>query len=395
MKKSIIIILLCLFPSAAFATPAITDLSGTMSNAQTLTITGTGFGATGPTIVVFDDFEKGTSGNTITTSSPQVETYSSIGSDYPPKYTNAYVHGGSLSMMNDWNSPMEEPDEYLELSDFGNITSGVYISFWAYIPTGIDIPGTNHADNTNWKVIWIGDKNDDWPWGSDFWNCFVTGSNSDLDGGNPTTEWIYGWGDDRGGATRLEYAWGNASKFLKNRWSRWEYYLGWSTSSSGTIKFWEINSGNARGSERINMTGITAHADDPWNIIHIPGYARKDSNSQTYHDDIYIAVGAAAQARVEIGNNATYSSCTNLAVFTPTSWSDTSITATMRAGSFTSGTAYLFVVDSSGVVSTTGYPVTIGDTYGGNVPGSAKGLMLNASGTKARMNQGNIKMRFD
>lgn len=44
---------------------------------------------------------------------------------------------------------------------------------------------------------------------------------------------------------------------------------------------------------------------------------------------------------------------------TVTSWSASSIQATVRTGSFSNGTAYLFVVDSDGNVSS-GYEVTVG-----------------------------------
>lgn len=50
-------------PSGILAAPAITGVGGTVSNGQTITISGTGFGSSGPTIAIFDDFEKGTNWN--------------------------------------------------------------------------------------------------------------------------------------------------------------------------------------------------------------------------------------------------------------------------------------------------------------------------------------------
>jgi hypothetical protein len=108
-----------------------------------------------------------------------------------------------------------------------------------------------------------------------------------------------------------------------------------------------------------NITNQTTGC--PWTRLHFPGFERKDTNSIMYYDDIYVATGTGAMARVEIGNNATYSRCTNLTILTPTLWSDTAITATVRQGSFANGSsAFLFVFDSNGGVNTTGYPITIG-----------------------------------
>ena len=73
-------------------------------------------------------------------------------------------------------------------------------------------------------------------------------------------------------------------------------------------------------------------------------------------------------ARVEIGDNATYASCTHREVQLPTEWADGSVTTTVKQGSFAnSATAYVFVVDSNGVAST-GYPITFGATV--NPPSS-------------------------
>ena len=134
----------------------------------------------------------------------------------------------------------------------------------------------------------------------------------------------------------------------------------------GAASFSELNStGNLQVG---SVTGITNQtASYPWIKLHFPGFFRNDSNSVIYLDDIYVATGA-ARARVEIGNSATYTGCTNLAILTPSSWSDSSITATVRQGSFQSGAAaYLFVVDANGNV---GAPVQVTISGSGSSGGS-------------------------
>ena len=98
-----------------------------------------------------------------------------------------------------------------------------------------------------------------------------------------------------------------------------------------------------------------------------------------YYDDVYVATGDGARARVEMGNASTYSASTNLALITPTAWGDTSITATVRQGQFDAeDSAYLYVVHADGTVNATGYPVTIGagapaQAAGGRLSGSLSG----------------------
>jgi len=84
-----------------------------------------------------------------------------------------------------------------------------------------------------------------------------------------------------------------------------------------------------------------------------------DTDARGYYDDIYLALGDNARARVEVGDSLSYDACTKLDIFTPTAWSATSITATARITQFGTGdTAYLFVVDADGNVSD-GYEVTV------------------------------------
>ena len=133
-------------------------------------------------------------------------------------------------------------------------------------------------------------------------------------------------------------------------------------SNDGAGGFYQMNAFTGGFRTIITGTNITNQiTGDLWNTIHFPGFGRKDTNSMLYYDDIYVATGPYAQARVEIGNAPIYNNSTNLAILTPTSWSNSLIVATVRQGSFTSGqTAYLYVFDANGNVNTNGYPVTIG-----------------------------------
>jgi hypothetical protein len=100
--------------------------------------------------------------------------------------------------------------------------------------------------------------------------------------------------------------------------------------------------------------------------------------SDQYVDDVYIDD---TWQRVEIGDNATYSSCTHREIQIPTAWSDTSITATLNQGSFENGsTGYVFVIDEDGNANETGKAITFGEAPAPEPSG--KNSVINIAGVK-------------
>ena len=72
MGLGFLAVLLCAAP--LMAQPAVSGVQGTVANGQTITVTGSAFGATGPNVVLFDDFEKGTSGKAILSGAGSAQT---------------------------------------------------------------------------------------------------------------------------------------------------------------------------------------------------------------------------------------------------------------------------------------------------------------------------------
>jgi hypothetical protein len=333
-----------------FAAPSISGVSGTVGNGQAITISGSGFGATGPTVKLFDDFESGTNGSTISTSGPKVGTWSQVIGGIT--YSSTYAHGsGGKAAKSDWSTASSGNIPQVELDGIGSTT--VTLSWWQYLPTGNVVPGVT-SSTTNWKMFWL--------YGSAYnVNDFVSVMVTDLP--NPS---YFVSGDDAG-TPALAYHAPNSNgwmstNFVKGTWIRYLWVFK-GDPSTGSIYGQEVSS--AGMAVQMNSTGInTIHSGGSWQTITIPGYGRNDSNSLTYMDDVYIATGG--PQRVEIGNASTYTGCTNLAIITPTSWSATSIAATVRAGSFTTGnTAYVYVTDSTGATNSSGYTVTMGSGGGG------------------------------
>jgi len=339
-----------IFMNVLYAAPGITALSGTVSDGQNISITGTSFGSTGPNILVFDDFELGSNGSNMSDQvrNAKIGTWRNLASrisPYYPTYSNIQAHSGSLSLRQNWSSGSGQQEGARWSSPTSNtVFTQVYISFWTYLPTGQNVP--SGGIGPNWKVWWLS-TNDYFQ--NDYASEIVT---------DPPSETTIAPVD--GSQNRAYYGYASFS-YPKGRWVRWEGYLTAST-SAGTVSLWHTHSGLSRrlfggANGRTIDNGTTG-----WQYIHFPGFARYDANSNTYYDDIYVATGHGALSRVEIGNASTHSACTNLSVCTVTSWSTTSITATVRAGSFSSGQAYLYVIDSTGAVNSTGFPITIGQS---------------------------------
>ena len=368
-KKFKIIILVLAVSSGVFfleekslAAPSVSGISGTISNGSVVTITGNGFGTTGPNVVLFDDFELGTNGGNLSDQvrNAQIGTWRDVSgsiSPYYPTYSNAQAHSGSLAVRQNWGSGSgtQEGARWIGAT-MGGTYNNIYFSFWTYLPVGQNVPGscsgTGCGAGPNWKVWWLS-TNDAFQ--NDYASEIIT---------DPPRETTLCWVD--GSANRSCYGYAPFS-FTKGRWKRWEVHLVGST-TNGSGQLWFTDSGNTR-TQWGSITGRTL--DDGttgWGYLHFPGYGRYDSNSNTYYDDIYVASGSGAQARVEIGNTSTYDTCTNLTIATVNSWSNTSVNATVRQGSFSSGSAYLYVIDSTGAVNASGYPITIGSGGGDTTP---------------------------
>jgi hypothetical protein len=352
-------------PNFVWGAPSVSGVSGTIGNGQTITVSGNGFGATGPDVFFYDSFEKGTLNNIISTAVNSADIRQWTDNNSGIKYSSEYFHGGGKSMKMDWSLGAGSGPGL----SYPNVqNSSILISWWQFMPTSSDVPGTNNVDGPNWKWFWIGDEGDNWPWGSDFVTVCLDNSCGASIGVFPA--------DDTLDPQREGGTWYDTS-FRKGTWMR--FTVAMKNATSGAY-IWNQELSSSGNVVQFNLNNIvTAHASDPWNILTLPGYGRPDNNAVAYYDDVYVATGNSARARIEIGNSATYSGSTNLTLLTPTSWGDSSISATVRQGSFSNGaTAYLYVIDSTGVVNAVGYPITIGSGGGGDttVPNAPIGLSV-------------------
>lgn len=346
--------------------PGILTLSGAVSDGEVITITGRDFGGDGPDIQMFDDFELGTNRSYIGEglTDAQVGQWLQCGAActdvYYPAYSASEAHGGMLSSAQDWTIDEYDGGRWMGVFFAGPFTE-VYISYWVYLPPDDDVPGAGGI-GANWKLWWL---STDALFGSDY-GLQITSNASPfdmaygtIDGGEDRCAGTYGVGNCGIGSAGYD-----SSTFARGRWTRMDFYIHGTTGADGIVRGWLTDSVHPRYTWKDydggDNTLYPAHSAG-WQHLHIPGYARAATNAITYYDDVYVSVGNGALARIELGNDSTYSSCTNLAVLTPTHWSDTEIRATVRQGSFQNDdTVYVFVVDANNVPSSGYGPLSVG-----------------------------------
>jgi hypothetical protein len=350
-KKSVLF-LICIFLSwtgLAYSAPIQSSVSGLFLDGESIIITGTSFGS-GPNVVIFDDFEKGNNGELISTTagSAKYSEWDDVGGESSSVYYSSTYHlSGSMSFSSDCSVNY---GPYIQKNLPSNTTS-VFVCWWLYLPSGNNFPGYD-ADRVNWKQMWLQ--------GSSITDDDLVLPTALGSAANIIDSWLL-----NGNETDPGYSEYVTINFSRGEWKRLLVWINGGYSSDGNAHFWELT---ATGPvQRLTDNNVnTLKSGGYFERIRPNGYADNATNSHPTFDDVYVASGANARARVEIGNNSAYSSCTNLSILTPTSWSATSIVAVVNQGAFNiDDTAYVFVIDSDGGVSA-GYEVTIGS--GGSVP---------------------------
>ena len=347
------ILFLLLFSGIALSAPVISGTSSSsFSNGSSVTISGSGFGSSGPNVVIFDDFEKGQSGQTIKTGSGSAAygQWDATGSPCTSStiyYTNSTSVSGSLSFQAATST--DNYGLYLESRLPGGATD-VFISWWLYLPSGDNFPGYD-GGRVNWKQMWMmgsGTTDDDI-----VLPTFVGTSP------NTVSNYIINGNDSRDWSKYIGLS------FSRGTWTRLWTWVHGVPGGTGHIDYWQLQSNGVH--QLSNQDGAFLKSGGQYERVRVNAYGGATKSHPTF-DDVYIASGPNARARVEIGNSSSYNSCSKMAILTPTSWSNSQIVATVRTGLFRSGeTAYLFVVDANGNTSS-GKAITIGQGSDASTP---------------------------
>ena len=351
MKKWLFVIFM-LIPTIAYCNPTISTVKGTIADGQQINVTGGDFGDNGPNVLLFDDFSNGTDGDQASTSSELGHWSAMKGFTYSD---NKLSNGKGLRVVDDSFSSGWAVNRI----EFGNVYSEVYVSSRAYVPSGYRFPTASalkkmpsiSALKHHW--VYYGEKGYGIIDEPDIFGPNWTGANFYSVASNDSPLSTYDTSKD------VQWVWDEPV-----RWSLW--MKGNGTSISGSDGLFQAVSSSGQTNNRYKNYKAWFNPDHDlygWDRMTVVGYLRSGATYPRDNyviDDVYVAVGPNAAARVEIGNNSVYTACTKMAICTPTSWNSTKIAFTLREGTFKSGeTAYLFVVKADNTPSS-GFKVTMG-----------------------------------
>ncbi len=348
------------FADNVFAAPSVTSITGSFThNSNNVIINGSGFGQKTPALPYFyDNFESGTNGSSIVGQKGTVGTktwleYEAYGK---PTYTTTQSYGqGSKSV-----TKRTDGDDFMTAGINGLNSTKAYLSYryrW-------------NASSTNWESSVMKFSRITSQGG------FYSVTPSIYPQFQPKYSWAYDGYND-GEKHHGNFDFGGPSQ---NTWHRMEAYIELS-----------VPAGTANGKvetrydlvQNVDESGVLTRAASASSKVldsFILPFDVANNPSNMYNfwaDDVYFDI---TQARVEIGNNATFTSCSKREIQIPTSWASngTAIGINVNQGAFAAGErAYLFVIDSKGAVSV-GTPVTIGE--GSSSPSG--GILSSPSGFK-------------
>jgi hypothetical protein len=367
----------------AMATPAPGGASGTLSAGQTLTISGSGFGTQGPNIVLMEDFERDTPGQKVQLGGAPVGGWTSYNSGNT-FLASPNAHTGRVGFhAYDY---ADQRGNILQMALSGQYQEA-FVSVWVTVPSGKSFPGMwgpsgglpppspgQFSADSSWKLAWLLQSNS---MSAGQFNM-VTMSYA---GGN---QWQPAESDS-GYAMFIQPGtyWENSN----NVGTSWWTWSGWNRVSTWMRGNALVPSGAAGGTlQTLNSNGVSSWAfGNPltyptsamfqkgvpqyFSQVNVPGWIRENSgpNADPTYDDIYVAVGPGAVARVELTDAPTYTGSRHGTILRSLSWSNSQISAKIPpAGMDFSGTAYLYVTDSSGNVNANGIAVgTVGTSASG------------------------------
>jgi hypothetical protein len=329
----------------AHAQPAISGVSGS----GTLTVVGSGFGTkSSPGPLKFDTFENGADGSTLASVDSRWQPYDQ---QTGVRFSNVLAHSGSLAVRAVVTNGESFFSNYFT---FSPASDEVFISYWWR---------TDNADSSDHTIVKMTRINSsaaaggggvyNGNGGTTLGGTFDLASNS-----GPYVAYDNGPTDEAG----VHYF----AAPPRNQWFRVDMYK-----KLGTP-------GTANGVMDVKMFGVDAYADNAA-LTRAAGYSFKQDtillgtmdgsdqahNYQIYIDDMYIDT---SRARVELCDSATWSARQHCEIQPATAWSNTSISFSLNAGSFSrSASAYLYVVNSAGTANSNGFLVSSLAGGGGSV----------------------------
>ncbi|MFP4416729.1 MAG: hypothetical protein ACOC4C_03115 [Fibrobacterota bacterium] len=322
----------------AYAKRPLIDSLDYKTNENIVTVKGRGFGSRGATVHLFDTFEKGVDGNDIKTGPGSATVGGWDRTEGNVTYSSKTSVSGNLAMRADMSSGYRN---LLESTFHGDGERMLFISYWVYLADTDHFPGKTSPHGINWKLLWIMGENttDD-----DLVVPVKVGKEILIDGN-----------DDCLSAVSVHRSPKTPQKqwtFKKGRWHRLWAYVFASHLKEGELTLHELTTDGVSTIDKRKGVQIFCTPLSMFERLYVNGYGRQTQNSRPLYDDVYIATGKNARARIVLGNAPDYRKCTDLAITVIQKWSDSSITTEIyRLPQKTGHGLYLFVVDSKGRIS--------------------------------------------
>ena len=382
----ILAILLLLLPwRVASAAP---DISTVSIGATTLTISGSGFGAhannnpdSKPYLsTVWDNFETGSGDPTVfdrTTHGPELVVGGASQKNNSNYASRAYRYATSRAFTNVLGQSKTSAWPYNLEKGLAQPEKKIFISGWYMFPANFPLNMSKNFD-VGYQLKIQGMTPYPMPSGPGGGKTYFQTRTCSPTGGPACTDEnsveILTTAED----TDLMESHGSLVGVMPlGTWHRLDIYVDLTKAENQKIHEWYIDGKKlTRDQEYYNSDALLTSAGiiDGFNLLNWAwyfAYAPPDDNDiwPVYFDDAYADL---TQARVEMSASATWDATVQVAkeIQIPTAWSDTGISAAVNAGQFEPGdTAYVYVVDDTGAVST-GYQITIpgGPVSRGKVP---------------------------
>lgn len=340
----------------AHAQPVITSVSGTASHGSTVTITGSGFGTKNPVKpLIWADFESGkveanSTFSRVSLIPAAIDGVSTVNPELHSQYSsrgrpNAGGVKQAVSLRVEAENPYDSGYPYYYVFVRRKYA---HANWWVHDGYNVN----------NYKFYWMWktpDRDRNFVincFGGPYPNPCVT--RYQFSGGNPQ------------GLQRTEYGCYGGEQNCDilaptvQVWNREEYAFHDSdpNTDNGTVKFW------LNGTVKMDHNGdyqTKDEVEENMGVIFIDNFWTGNpppDGAYVYMDDLYVD---STWQRVMIGDQNTFSASTRREIQLPKTWSDSSITIQVNAGSFSSlGGSYLYVVDANGQVNQQGYSLCSG-----------------------------------
>lgn len=325
-----IILLAC---GVAWAAPSITDATGTFTSGQTITITGSDFGSKATAApVVWDTIEDGTADTTATTG-----TWSSV---YTEAGWGSIVASTTQKHAGTYSARGDPTDGYARfMKTLGEQAGGTRLYGYMWRMRTEALAGTI----VNQKL----------------WRLYPDSNKPNTVISTSTNNGVVVCEDCGGtGFTIRPY-------LLEDVWQLEEVEFQLSSAidqADGVVNYY------IDGVQRVNYTSLMSRCTG--GDLPITQFVFDNQGGLTgyiYMDDLYLDT---TWARVVLGDQPTLAASTHREIQPATSWTEgtpDTIEITFNPGSFSSGTAYLFVVDSDGTASA-GKEITVGSGSSPSTP---------------------------